>query len=158
MKRTGNLFHAIISIENLQLADEKAQKGKRNQYGVKLHNKNKEVNLLNLHQMLKERSYKTSHYDIFKVYEPKEREVFRLPYFPDRIAHHAVMNILEPIFVASFTADTYSCIKGKGIHAAANAVKSALQDKSKTTYCLKMDIKKFYPNIDQGCLKDLLRR
>lgn len=158
MKRIGNLYQKIISIENLQVADEKAQKGKKNQYGVKLHNKNRKANIEELHRMLKNRSYRTSEYDIFKVYEPKEREVYRLPYFPDRIAHHAVMNVLEPIFLANFTADTYSCIKGKGIHAAANAVKKALQDKPGTTYCLKMDIKKFYPNVDHDCLKALLRK
>lgn len=158
MKRKGNLYQKIISIENLRIADEKAQKGKNNQYGVKLHNQHKEENLQLLHKMLKNKTYQTSQYDIFKVYEPKEREVYRLPYFPDRITHHAVMNILEPIFVSTFTADTYSCIKGKGIHAAANAVKTALQDQPGTVYCLKLDIKKFYPNIDHDCLKSLLRR
>lgn len=140
------------------LADEKAQKGKSKQYGVKLHNKNKEANIQELHRMLKQKAYKTSQYDIFKVYEPKEREVYRLPYFPDRITHHAIMNVLEPIFVATFTTDTYSCIKGKGIHAAANRLKSALKDVPATQYCLKLDIKKFYPNIDHDILKALLRR
>lgn len=41
--------------------------------------------------------YKTSKYTIFKIYEPKEREIFRLPYYPDRIVHHTIMNIMEPI-------------------------------------------------------------
>lgn len=158
MKRIGNLYQQIISIENLQLADEKAQKGKRNQYGVKLHNKNKETNIQRLHQILKNKTYRTSQYDIFKVYEPKEREIYRLPYFPDRITHHAVMNILEPIFVSTFTADSYSCIKGRGIHAAANAVKKALDNQPETIYCLKLDITKFYPNVDHDILKSLLRR
>jgi RNA-directed DNA polymerase len=108
--------------------------------------------------MLLNKTYKTSPYTTFKVFEPKEREVFRLPYFPDRITHHAIMNILEPIFVSVFTNDTYSCIKGKGIHAAVESVKKALQDKSGTVYCLKLDIKKFYPNIDHDVLKQLLRR
>lgn len=158
MNRKGNLFNEIISIENLQIADEKAQKGKKNQYGVQLHNKNRESNILLLHEMLKNRSYKTSEYDVFKVYEPKEREVFRLPYFPDRITHHAIMNVLEPIFVSTFTADSYSCIKGKGIHANSRNLKKALKDVSGTTYCLKIDIKKFYPNINHEVLKTLLRK
>jgi RNA-directed DNA polymerase len=119
------------------------------QYGVIVHDKNREANILLLHDMLKNKTYKTSEYTTFTVYEPKEREVFRLPYFPDRITHHAVMNILEPIFMQVFTADTYSCIKKRGIHAAANlAVKKALRDQPGTKYCLKLDIKKFYPNID----------
>lgn len=158
MKRIGDLYGQIISIENLTIADEKAQKGKQNQYGIKIHNKNKEENILRLHEMLETKTYKTSIYSIFKIYEPKEREVYRLPYFPDRVMHHAIMNILEPIFIAFFTTDTYSCIKGKGIHATVRAVKNALKDVSKTTYCLKLDIRKFYPNIDHNVLKNLLRK
>ena len=81
-----------------------------------------------------------------------------MPYYPDRITHHAIMNILEPVFISTFTADTYSCIKGKGIHAAANGVKQALKETTGTQYCLKLDIKKFYPNVDHAILKALLRR
>lgn len=158
MKRINNLFEQISSIENLNLADEKARKGKLKQYGIKHHDKNREQNILLLHEMLKNQTYKTSEYDIFKVYEPKERDVYRLPYFPDRIAHHAVMNILEPIFTAMFTNDTYSCIKGKGIHAAHRNLKKALQDVPGTKYCLKLDIQKFYPSINHNQLKRLLRK
>lgn len=158
MKRVNNLYDKICSIENLCLADAKARKGKAIQYGVKVHERNKEVNILSLHQTLINKTYKTSAYTTFKIYEPKEREIFRLPYYPDRITHHAVMNILEPFFISAFTADTYSCIKGKGIHAAAKAIKRALIDVPGTKYCLKLDIKKFYPNIDHDVLKILLRR
>jgi retron-type reverse transcriptase len=158
MKRIGNLYQKIISLENLRLADKKAQKGKSDQYGVKLHNLHKEANIQSLHQTLKDKIYKTSEYDIFKIYEPKEREVYRLPYFPDRIMHYAIMNVLEPIFVSTFTTDTYSCIKGKGIHALLRKLKQDLKDINGTTYCLKLDIKKFYPTIDHGVLKQLLSR
>lgn len=158
MKRIGNLYQRICSLDNLRLADTKARKGKAHQYGVQAHDRNQDGNLQLLHRMLVNRSYRTSTYMTFKIYEPKEREIFRLPYFPDRIAHHAVMNVLEPIFVSCFTADTYSCIKGKGIHAAAAAVRRALQDKAGTRYCLKIDIKKFYPSIDHEILKAQLRR
>ena len=115
MKRIGNLYERIISLKNLQEADAKAQKGKSNQYGVIIHNRNKEGNLLILQDQLASKTYQTSHYDIFTVHEPKERTVYRLSYFPDRIAHHAIMNVLEPIFVGTFTVDTYSCIKKRGI-------------------------------------------
>lgn len=140
------------------LADQKAQKGKSKQYGVVLHNKNQEENILRLHKMLKNKTYKTSKYKVFKVFEPKERDVYQLPFYPDRICHHAVMNVLEPIFVAVFTADSYSCIKGRGIHKASTNLRKALQNKEETIYCLKFDIKKFYPNIDHNILKELLRR
>lgn len=158
MKRKGNLFHQITSIENLTIADDKAQKGKYSQYGVQLHNRNKEANIKLLHERLITKTYQTSPYDIFKIYEPKEREVYRLPYFPDRITHHAIMNVLEPVLVASFTADTYSCIKGRGIHKLQRKLQADLKDTAGTTYCLKLDIKKFYPSIDHNVLKGLLRK
>lgn len=144
--------------DNLFLADTKARKGKAESYGVKLFDKDKSKNIDAIHSMLVNRTYKTSPYSTFTIYDPKERIVSRLPYFPDRIVHHAAMNILEQLFVSTFTADTYSCIKRKGIHAAARAVKKALVDVPGTEYCLKLDIKKFYPSIDHFTLKQLLRR
>lgn len=158
MKRIGNLYKRIISLENLYLADQKARKGKLDQPAVQAHIQNWEANLYSLHHALATRQFKTSAYTSFKVYEPKERDVYRLPYFPDRIVHHAIMNILEPIFVSVFTADTYSCIKGKGIHGAAGSIKNALRDQVGTQYCLKLDIRKFYPSINHGVLKRMLRR
>lgn len=145
-------------MENLQLADSIARKGKLSQPGIIEHDKKREQNLLALQKQLLNKTYTTSDYTTFKIYEPKEREIFRLPYYPDRIVHHAVMNVMEPIFVATFTADTYSCIKKRGIHAAARAVQSALKDGDGTRYCLKLDIRKFYPSIDHEILKILLRR
>lgn len=158
MKRRGNLYQEIISPENLRAADAVAQKGKRDQYGVTLHNRNREANIQALHVALRDKTYRTSSYHIFPVYEPKERMIFQLPYYPDRIVHHAIMRVLERIFVASFTADTYSCIKGKGIHAASYALRGALRDQAGTQYCLKLDIRKFYPSVDHSILKNILRR
>ncbi|GAB3511796.1 reverse transcriptase domain-containing protein [Emticicia fontis] len=158
MKRIGNLYPAIYDISNLYKADRLAQRGKSKQYGVIVHNRNQDENINALHQMLIDKTYKTSPYTVFKVYEPKERDVYRLPYFPDRILHYAVMNILEPIFMGVFTNDSYSCVKGKGIHAALRGVRKALEDKANTVYCLKFDITKFYPSIDHDILKALLRR
>lgn len=158
MKRKGNLYQQIISMENLRIADKKAMKGKMDQPGVKAHLLQPEEDLMHLHSMLYNKEYKTSEYTKFLIYEPKEREIYRLPYFPDRITHHAIMNVLESIFVRSFISQTYSCVKGRGIHGAADAVKVALKDIPGTQYCLKLDIKKFYPNIDHEILKQLLRR
>jgi RNA-directed DNA polymerase len=158
LKRYNNLYSEIISIDNLMLADKRAQRGKSKQKGVIIHNRNKESNILNLHEILKSKTYRTSEYSTFRVYEPKERIVSKLQFFPDRITHHAIMNILEPIFTKLFTTDTYSSIKGKGIHAAAKAVIKALADVPGTTYCLKLDITKFYPSINHKILKNQLRR
>ena len=158
MKRAGKLYDKICSIENLCLADSIARKGKVKQPGVISHDKNRQVNIEILHNALINKTYKTSEYTVFTIYEPKERLISRLPYYPDRITHHAIMNVLEPIFVSTFTADTYSCIKGRGIHAAANNLRKALNDVEHTQYCLKLDVKKFYPTVNHNVLKRLLRR
>lgn len=158
MKRIGNLYESIINIENLKLADIKARKGKRNQYGVIKHVKNEEENTQKLHETLINKSFKTSDYKVFKISDGKEREIYSLPFYPDRILHHSIMNILEPIFVSMFTADTYSCIKGRGVHKASYNLRKALKDVNGTKYCLKLDIRKFYPSIDNSILKKLLRK
>lgn len=158
MKRLNNLWERIISIDNLKIADEKACRGKTKQPGVMAHLKNRDENIIRLHHMLANKAYDTSEYARFIIREPKEREISRLPYFPDRIVHHAIMNVLEPIFTVVFTADTYSCIKGKGIHGAQRAVERSLKDRTGTQYCLKLDIRKFYPSVDHVILKQILRR
>lgn len=159
MKRFDNLYEKIISIENLTLADRKARKGKKNKYGIVVHDRNRKENILKLHQQLKDGKFKTSTYEIFTIYEPKERIIYRLPYYPDRILHHAILNILEPIWVSIFTADTYCCIKGRGIHLAVKKLKEDLRyDPEGTKYCLKIDVRKFYPSIDHGVLKQIIRR
>jgi RNA-directed DNA polymerase len=158
MKRIGNLYPQIYSLDNLVLADQKARKGKAHQYGVQLHDRNRDANILKLHEILKNKTYCTSPYKTFTIYEPKERVIFSLPYFPDRITHHAIMNVLKPIFVSRYTTDTYSCIEGRGIHAASYALRHALRDIPGTQYRLKLDVKKFYPSIDHEILKAQLSR
>ncbi len=161
MKRIGSLYEKICSIENLMLADKLARRGKLNSYGVKLHDLRREENIQKLHLRLLNREYRTSKYDNFSLScdNGKIREISRLPYYPDRITHHALMNILEPIFVKVFTADTYSCIKGRGIHSAAKKIQDILKsDVASTKYCLKLDIRKFYPSIDHDILKAKIRR
>lgn len=159
MKRIGNLYEKVISLENLRLADEKARKGKLRSYGVMVHDKRREANLIALHESLKNGTFRTSKYHVFTIYEPKERLIFRLPYFPDRILHHAIMNILEPIWVSVFNQSTYSCIKNRGIHKCAKDVKKTLkQDPDGTRYCLKIDVRKFYPSINHDLLKQIVRR
>lgn len=159
MKRVGHVFDKIVSVDNLRRADIIARKGKLRTYGVREHDKKCEEHIQSLHEMLVNGTFKTSPYFVFKIYEPKERIIYRLPYYPDRIVHHAIMNILEPIWVGMFTTDTYSCIKKRGIHGCAKAVKRALHnDPDGTTYCLKLDIRKFYPSVDHEILKQVIRR
>ncbi len=158
MKRIGNLYQQITSIENLRIADVAASKHKGKKRDVVMHFENREINLFRLQNMFLDKTYQTSTYSTFNIYEPKERIIFKLPFFPDRIAHHAIMNVMQPIFISTFTADTYSCIPRRGIHPAAEKIKKALRDVPGTEYCLKIDIKKFYPNVDHEILKQLMRR
>ena len=157
MKRIGNIYKLICSWDNIMLANQRARKGKGGQHGIKQFDKARGCNLMLLHYELVSKSYKTSPYKTFKVYEPKERVVYQLP-FRDRIAQHAIMNELEGVFTAMFTADSYSCIKGKGIHGASYALRDGLKDHANSEYYLQLDIKKFYPSVDHDVLKALLRR
>lgn len=158
MKRINNLYEKIISIDNLIEADEIARKGKKRSYGVKLHDSKRGCNILELHNTLSEESFKNSEYSVFKIYEPKKRLIYRLPYYPDRVLHHAIMNVLEPIWRRVFIRHTYACIRGRGIHLALKDLKKALRDKEGTRYCLKLDIKKFYPSVDHDILKEIIAR
>ena len=158
MKRIGNLYEKICDIENLYLADAKASKGKSMMHGVIRHRRNRDENLRKLHELLQNGNFKTSEYKTFKIFDPKEREIYQLPYYPDRIVHHAIMNILEPIFVSVLTKDTYSCIKGRGIHGVVKNIRKSLSDVDNSIYCLKLDIRKFYPSIDHKILKEIIRR
>jgi RNA-directed DNA polymerase len=71
MKRLNNLYSRIYDMENLQLADQIARKGKLHTYGVKLHDKNREDNIIALHHMLKDKTYHYIHLQVFKIWEPK---------------------------------------------------------------------------------------
>lgn len=157
MKRYNNLFEKIISMENLELADKKARRGKKS-YGIKIFDRNRAENLRRLHEDLKAHRFHTSEYKIEKIFEPKERDIYKLPYYPDRIVHHAIMNILEPIWTSVFIKETYSCIKGRGIHKAAADLKKAMKDVKGTKYCLKIDIRKFYPTINHIIMKEIVRK
>lgn len=158
MKRYNNLFDKIVSLDNLYEADKRARRQKSHRPEVMLFDKNKDKLLLDLQRKLINGEYETSEYYVFKIYEPKEREIFKLPYYPDRIVHHAIMNIMEPIWVSAFVKGTYSCIRKRGIHKALKDVKFALKDEINTQYCLKLNIRKFYPSIDHDILKIIVRK
>lgn len=159
MKRNDYLFDKICSMENLRLADFKARKGKKHNRGVQIFDRDPEGNLQRLRALLLSGQYHTSRYSFFTVHDPKERTIARLPYYPDRIVHHAIMNVIEPIITKMYTADTYACIKGRGAHLARHRIMEAMRkDPEGTTYCLKLDIRKYYPSIDHDILKGILRR
>lgn len=96
--------------------------------------------------MLKEKTFHTSTYEVFRRVEgPKEREISKLPFFPDRIVQWAILLQIEPYLNANFINDTYSAIKGKGVHYGKRKVEHAIRkDGAGCTYCYKIDIHHYY--------------
>lgn len=159
MKRIGNIFQDIIDLHNLKVADMLARRGKTSNKEIEAFDKDRDSLLLQLHQSLADGTFRTSPYTCFTVYEPKERLIFKLPYYPDRITQHAIMNILEPIWTRTLTHNTYSCITGRGIEGCAKRVDTLISRfDGRPLYCLKIDIRKFYPSIDHDVLKSILRK
>lgn len=157
MKRVGFIYEKVISLDNLRKADKKAQKGKSKHRGVIAHNKNREQNILSLHKALQDGTYKTTEYSVFIIREPKERVISSLSFYPNLIVHRAIMLVIENRLVDSFISQTYSCIKGRGIHKCSYDLAKGLKDVENSKYCLKMDVKKFYPSINKNILKIKLR-
>lgn len=146
-------------MENLELAYRNAKKGKGWYKEVKEIEKRPYYYLAALQWMLKNHLYRTSEYTIFMKKERKEREIYKLPFFPDRICQWAVLQVIEPQLLAYFTDDTYSAIPNKGIHAAYKKLRKAADTvPDEMIYCLKIDCKKFYPSIDHALLKQAFRR
>ena len=160
MKRHGNIMQKIYAYENLILAYQKARRGKSWYEEVLKFEENIEENLLYLQWDLMFDGYKTSEYEIFnKKCGNKIREIYKLPFYPDRICQWAIMLQIERVFLKLFTKDTYSAIPKRGIHLALKRIKKELrEDKENMIYCLKIDIKKYYPNVDHEILKGKLIR
>lgn len=158
MKRINGLFDRICTKENIDLADKNARKDKGLRRSIIKHDINKEAENNSLLISLLNLTYETSQYRTFTIYEPKERLIFKLPYYPDRITHHAIMNIMEPVWVNLFIKNTYSCIKERGILKLNRDLKYCLKKhKDDTVYCLKLDIHKFYPSIKHDILINIIK-
>lgn len=154
MKREKNLFEKICSFENLLLAFYKARKGKRGNANVARFEFNMEKELFRLEEELKNGSYTPGPYKTFHIYEPKKRMISAAP-FRDRVVHHAVCNVIEPIFEKSFIFDSYANRKEKGTHA---AIRRCQDYSRKYAYVLKADIRKYFPSIDHQILKASIRK
>lgn len=155
MKRYGNLYHCIVAEENLKLAFVRARRGKSWQNAVKQVERHLDKNLAVLQESLAHKAFTTSPYRLKIIHEPKERVIYRLPFYPDRIVQHALMNVIEPVWDAMFISDSYACRQGKGLHAGSRRTMEFVR---KYKYCLKGDISKFYPSIDHDVLFGLVQR
>ena len=159
MKRYGNLYAEIWNIDNIREAHKNAQRGKKHYREVRMVNADPEKYLLQVQALLRDKTFRNSEYQVFtKIDSGKEREIYKLPYYPDRIIHHCVMQVLEPIWMRTFITDTYAALKGRGIHKGVRRLKEALRDRENTQYCLKFDVRKFYPSVDHDTLKAIIQR
>lgn len=147
MKRRGYLFSTLVSMDNLRLAHQNARKGKAHYRDVKMVDADQEKYLRMLQESIISKTFTTSPYRTKTIYEPKQRVIYKLPYFPDRIVHHAIMQVMQPIWDKKFIFDLYSAIPGKGLHAGSYRLREFLKDAPNTKYCLKFDVTKFYPSI-----------
>lgn len=155
VKRHSNLFDKIIDRDNLYIAFTMARKGKRWQRKVRRVEQNIDEYLDRLHDELESGTYHTSAYKTKVIYEPKERTIYILPFYPDRIVHHAVMLVLEPIWDKLMYFHSYSCRKGKGQHKGSTL---CMEYARRYKYVLKCDVSKFYPSVNHEILKRIIRR
>jgi len=155
MKRHGNLFQKVVSPENIELAYHAARKNKGWQKPVVAFEADADSKLTAIRQSLTKGTFTTSPYQTKTIYVPKVRTIYILPFAPDRIVHHALMNVVEPIWSALFIADSYACRKGKGIHAGS---KRTMEFVRRNRYCLQCDISKFYPSMKHHIAYGLVER
>ncbi|MBR3722092.1 MAG: group II intron reverse transcriptase domain-containing protein [Selenomonadaceae bacterium] len=155
MKRHGNLFSQVVTIDNLSIAFHNAAKGKHWQRQIKACEESKDELVEELRQSLIAHTFHTSPYRTKWIYEPKKRLIFILPFYPDRIVQHAIMQVLEPIWDKLMIHNSFACRRGKGQHKASDVCKEYAM---KYEYCVQCDIRKFYPSIRHDLIKSLLRR
>lgn len=153
MKREGFLYEKICTWDNLLWAYRMARKAKRG-LSVEAYSYNWEYELYKTQQGLLNENYQFGEYHQFKIHEPKERVITSAP-FQDRVVHHAICNVIGPVLDRPLVVDSYACRKGKGMH---RAVKKAFYWYKNSQYHYRLDIRKFYYNIDHGLLMDMLAR
>ena len=159
MKRYGNIYPKIYDMDNLREAHKNARKDKAYYKDVQMVNANEDFYLNQIREMLMNRMYEVSKYEIKNINDKgKERQLMKLPYFPDRIIQWAIMLQIEHVFLKVFTDFTCASIKYRGIHKASRILDRYMTDVPGTQYCLKLDVNKFYPSIDHEILKSLLQR
>lgn len=155
MKRYKNLWQEFISPENFELAAKKAVRSKKNKKSTQKFLANSKELLAKLRQSLIDGTFKTSNYRVFTIFEPKKRDIYELPLYPDHIVHHALINILGPIWQKMFIHDSYACIPGRGLHAASQRI---MQFVRRNKYVLQCDIRKFFPSINHDIMIDILHQ
>lgn len=147
-------YRELCSWDNLLLAYQRAAKGKRGHPNVAAFEYHLEDNLLALQHELVTQTYRPGAYTSFYIHEPKRRLISAAP-FRDRVAHHALCQIIEPRFERSFIFDSYANRRKKGTHRALNRCQ---QFARRYRYVLPCDIQQFFPAVDHAILRETLAR
>ena len=154
MRSYKHLYPQVCSWENLHRAWRKARKGKRGREPAATFEFNLETNLLQLQRELREHTYRPGAYASFYIHDPKRRLISAAP-FRDRVVHHALCNVIEPLFERRFIYDSYANRKGKGTH---RALDRAQEFARRYRYVLQCDVRQFFPSIDHAVLREILGR
>lgn len=154
MKRHGQLMEAIADPANLRLAFWKAAKSKRAKADCRAFQDRLDENVASLQAELLSGSVAVGEYHTFTIYDPKERTICAAS-FRERVLHHALMNVCEPVLERAAIFDSYACRKGRGQQV---AVRRAMGYARQNGWFLKMDIRKYFDSIDQDVLRGLLAR
>ena len=155
-KTYKNLFSGVCSFENLHDAYLKARKGKGYGEDALRFSYNLEENLFKIKEELETQSYKPDAYKEFHVYDLKKR-LIKAPSFRDRVMHHALCNVIEPVFDKIFIYDSYACRKGKGTHKGVLRLQKFIR-KTNEGYALKCDVVQYFPGIDHEILLEVIGR
>jgi RNA-directed DNA polymerase len=148
------MYTQLYSWDNLLLAYRRASKGKRGHPNVAAFEHRLEDNLIQLEHELQDKTYRPGPYDSFYVHDPKRRLISAAP-FRDRVVHHALCNLIEPIFERSFIFDSYANRVGKGTHRALNRCQEFAR---RYPYVLQCDVRQFFPSVDHAILRSILAR
>ena len=154
-KTYKHLYPRICAFDSLYQAHRQARRGgKRKHPQVAEFEHNLGENLLRLQEELETQTYRPGPYYNFIVIERKERKISAAPY-RDRVVHHALINVINPIFEARYIHDTYANRKDKGTH---RALDRAQYFARRYPYVLKCDVRQFFPSIDHATLRRLIAR
>lgn len=161
MKIYKNIYEQIIALENLFSAWDEFKSDKKNRADVQEFGERIEENIFALHHDLKVGRYKHGEYKGFWIKDPRPRHIHKAT-VRDRILHHAIFNIFNPIFEPTFIAQSFSCRIDKGTHkgvkALADAIRSVGANGYKQAFALKCDVRKFFDTIDHRILLGILAR
>ena len=162
MKRIGNIYENIIKLDNIELAIAKASLGKSKRKNVAKILDSPTYYAMQVQKMLTEKNYIPSPYIEMKIHDganKKERIIYKPRFYPDQVIHWSLMLQIESILYKGMYEFSCASIKGRGIKRGMNYLKRILvHDRKHTKYCLKLDVKHFYPSINKDILKSKFRR